>query len=156
MTVATCVELIMRFQLVPSTYRAREYQAQISVQLSQKVRYPLHVGAVLLTNWQNLRRALRQTRNRRGGQCPGCAAAPVSPERCFVALASGYCCLCVADASFLRLKTTASMALITFCCMIWFLSIVRCPMPILPTSTFSSAPWNCWVFETGVRAPLEQ
>src|SRR3979411_2725020 len=154
MTVATCVGLIMRFLLVPSTYRAREYQAQISVQLSQKVRYPLHVGAVLLTNWQNLRRALHQTRNRTGGQLPAVAAAAVMAERCFVALPSGYCCFCVTDASFLRLKTTASMALITFCWMISFLSIVRCPtLGTFCTSTFSSEPRNPLARATGVPAP---
>src|SRR5882672_10018714 len=60
---------------------------------------------------------------------PMVAAPRAMPERGFVAPTSG-CCFCVTDASFGRLKTTASMAFITFCCMIWFLSIVRCPTPI--------------------------
>ena len=41
-------------------------------------------------------------------------------------------------------KATASMALITMLCISSLLSIVRCPIPNFPTSTFSSSPWSAW------------
>src|SRR5438552_907385 len=62
-------------------------------------------------------------------------------------------CACAAEADG-RLKATASMALITFCCMTSLLSIVRCAMPNLPTSTFWSSPRNWVVLATGSPLPL--
>jgi hypothetical protein len=82
------------------------------------------------------------------------AAALVVLEVCLGALASGGC-FAIPGAGLDRLNTAASMALITFCCMISFLSIEMCPTPgTFCTSTFSSAPWNCLLFSTGVPAPL--
>ena len=68
-------------------------------------------------------------------------------------LASGDC-FGAPGASVRRLNTTASIALITFCCMIWFLSIEMCPTPgTLCTSTFSSAPRKSLVRRDGFACP---
>jgi hypothetical protein len=62
---------------------------------------------------------------------------------------------CAREAGADRPKTTASISLITFRCMIWFFSMETCPTPGTScTLIFSSLPWNCPVFATGVPAPL--
>src|SRR3954454_17633329 len=102
------------------------------------------------TTWQdNLAGQCGRT-IRQENQLRKVAAPLVVLEVCLGALASGGC-FGIPGAGFGRLNTAASMAPITFCCMISFLSIEMCPTPgTFCTSTFSSAPWNCLLFSTGV------
>src|SRR5258706_3369728 len=84
-----------------------------------------------------------------------CAVAALAMPRPFAALTCGRCGLVPIGSVAGRLKTAASMALITFCCMIWFLSIDKCPTPGTAwTSTFSSAPRKSLVRVTGSPTPL--